>query len=288
MKAKTIDLLLTVSGIALSILVGVGATGYYYEYIRVPEVQTQADTRMQALNQAVNELALENIQLNGNSYSYTVSLSGKYADVATSVREQYVIDDDESYTEYKKSITPVYGKSYDHNKLNGYAYVRGDVSDKDIAYFVNFINLLPDKVIERFKAEDWKIILQADEITGTLLKPNETAGVCCYDEKCIYIHATETAIPSVLHQFGHFVYKYMTKDALDAAGLNSTSAGELNTYAPSRRNTLYATWNYTEMVAEIFADTILYPRETLSQIPRTTKIYWQIAGMEYIDRALDR
>lgn len=134
---------------------------------------------------------------------------------------------------------------------NDYIWADGTIDVKLFNKLCSQLTLVPEKLISRFKAENWKFYITDRDIGQFMF--NGAKGVCggtSTYESAIYISNTDHAInTAAIHEFGHFL-DYLTYTSFDSSdfvnaytaekselkpafGLNNSDVGNVHEYYAS-------------------------------------------------------
>lgn len=189
------------------------------------------------------------------------------------VREDITIPE---YVAWQEDITPDFNKEIKDCVLDGYIYPSVGTDDKVVNYAKQYINLLPMKVVNRFKDENWKVVFMNEEEFVNDTDHNEIlnrmpdhriSGLCCYKDKTIILISKRTFIrTATLHEFGHFVdHEFGIREIGDKDPLFQKEFSTVYIYNGDGNKYNHST--EAEEVASLYSDFILHPLELRKQAP---------------------
>lgn len=159
----------------------------------------------------------------------------------------------------------------------------GNVSSEELIYLFQFLDDIPINVMNHIKSNGWHIYLE-DAVFSERFSGYEgyyIFGYTDYAEKIIHIHADTVSINrSVVHEIGHYVYQYMTKDILATElGIIDINHEELQKIIiHGVDNRTYICDQFDEMIAQVFVEFIYYPNELQHHSPQIYDIYYKICN----------
>lgn len=110
---------------------------------------------------------------------------------------------------------------------NDYIWADGAIDVNLFDKLYSQLTLVPEKLISRFKAENWKFYITDRDIGQFMF--NDAKGVCggtSTYESAIYISNTDHAInTAAVHEFGHFL-DYLTYTSFDSSDFENVYAAE--------------------------------------------------------------
>lgn len=235
---------------------------------RQEQYELEAEIRKQELSKQMEEFAKEQVRL-----QYIIKNNREIERKAPSTVPKY----DEQYELWKQEIIPVYGDTAT-NHYQDFLIVNEDVSKIDADYTKLYLDIVPEYIIDNISKLGWKMYLVNEnlaEMNGYDSNKVNIGGMTNPTDKTITIWANEEAIRrSVIHEIGHVIDFDVLGDTLTAGGYVDYDSKEFaKIYLYSSQQNIYTYYIRDELVAQLFVEYLLYPRELKVQASRIYSFY---------------
>lgn len=240
---------------------------------RQEQYELEAQIRKQELSAQMEEFAKEQVRL-----QYIIKNNREIERKAPSTVPKY----DEQYEIWKQEIIPVYGDTAT-NHYQDFLIIDEDVSKIDADYTKLYLDIVPKCIIDKINKLGWRMYLVNEnlaEMNGYDSNKVNIGGMTNPTDKTITIWANEEAIRrSVIHEIGHVIDFDILGDTLTAGGYVDYDSKEFaKIYLYSSQQNIYTYYIRDELVAQLFVEYLLYPRELKVQAPRIYNFYNELVN----------
>lgn len=182
---------------------------------------------------------------------------------------EFSVDDDEEYSSWKHFRTPDTKRTALADAL---VNANGSVPDSARRETVYYVSLAPEVLLQAMLEDGWKIVVENGSYSG--FDGVEETGYADMGAKIVSLRPYE-APRAALHELGHVLMVYYggNSDAYDA-GIENISSPEIwACYLHQTPGSPYIYLNYDEVMAELFLEYTLYPKELYAQSPTMFAVY---------------
>lgn len=266
-KSGLLTIILTTIG-TLGLIYGMSIYAKYDSQKYITELQEAEMIRRE-------EQAKEYAQIIADAYSEASALNYKTIYKDNSVHRDQIFIKDNEYISWKADRKPKLGdKSI--NDYSNIVSIKGNVSTDILQYSYQFLDLLPEAMINHLKDNGWSIILSEEQLVFDKGFGSVYADGCTdYAAKTITLYANEKAMNiAVIHEIGHVFHDEIIYDILQKNGYGTLNHSEFaNIYYHDDQNRDYICGRHSEAVAQCLYEYIFYPVEMEKSVPGLFTIF---------------